>query len=908
MPDPSNNWAVVRRVLGEALDLPESERAAFLDRACEGDPSLRADVQSLLDASANDSLDPDSGDAAKEMLDEMSGPLEPGDMVGKYTVQRLLGAGGMGVVYEAQDRQLGRSVAIKLLVAFAMRTVSARFQQEARLLARLDHPGVARVYDSGVHRLISGRTAPYYVMEVVAGGRTLTQFAEASGLSTRDRLMLFCRVCDAVAHGHANGIIHRDLKPANILVGTDGHPKVIDFGIARAVERTSGQADFTATMTSAGQVVGTLRYMSPETIERGSGAADARGDVYALGVTLYELLVGRAPYELDDSSILQSVLAIEERRPLRLGNGRADLRGDLEVIALKAVEKDPAVRYQTVAEFSADIRRFLADEPITARPPGVWHEIRLFARRRRGLMAGLIAAAGAITIGAAVAGVGLVRASRAETRAVRVAEFLKRTLQTADPNVLPAESLGLIDVQSAPIEAWIMPDPSWGSAVPPGRDASVRDVLAKAGEHLEEEFGNQPLLHADAAFWIGASLASMDDPRCYPFLHRCWTLRFKELGADDPTTLQAALAFDLAARIQGVQPSVNSVAFLEDLVGSCERAFGEFDARTQLAAKRLSWLLASQGDAARAIELSESRVARATEVHGADTAQTLRAESNLIHTLCESGRGADAWKLSLDVLPRIEARFGRVSPLWIEAASPLVDTVALEPALLPDVIKLGREWVEAVDTFHGQSSACADARNALVRALLRVPLLDEAYTHASIAESCSGRYRPNSLLDAKTKATLARVLLWQRKDPARIKSLADAAFAASRALAPTSAGNDDFTLYFGFLGDASVRLTGNAAEAERLVRERIGRAQAAGVISAHWVRSLVHLELAECLADQRRWDEATAELDLALAVFNEGSPYDPGYPIGVQIREAIPRIQARAKADTEAMDQARLPR
>ena len=263
--------------------------------------------------------------------------LPEGARIGAYTIQRLIGQGGMGAVYLAEQRSPHRSVALKLMrPGLASAQALRRFEHEAEVLGRLQHPGVAQIYEAGLHD-----GAPFFAMEFV-DGPTLTQYADDHKLSARDRLRLFVRVCEAVHHAHTKGVVHRDLKPSNILVAEVGdppepQPKVLDFGVARA---TDSDVQATTMQTEIGQLIGTVPYMSPEQVSGRTTDVDTRSDVYALGVVLYELLAGRLPYDLKDRIVLEVARIIQEDDPTRLSSLDTRLRGDVETIVGKALEKD----------------------------------------------------------------------------------------------------------------------------------------------------------------------------------------------------------------------------------------------------------------------------------------------------------------------------------------------------------------------------------------------------------------------------------------------------------------------------------------------------------------------------------------------------------------------------------------
>jgi serine/threonine-protein kinase len=421
-------------IFADALDLPPAERAAFLDRACAGDPERRARVESLLAAH----------ESARDFLERPLVPPPPlppeakaGDLIGKYELRRHLGEGGYGTVWLAEQRvPLRRYVALKILkLGMDTRSVIARFEAERQTLALMTHPDIAQVYDAGATD--SGR--PYFVMEYV-DGVPITRYCDEHDLPLAARLQLFVRVCAAVQHAHQKGIIHRDLKPSNILVTErEGVPvaKVIDFGIAKA---TRGRDGGQTLLTEAGHIIGTPAYMSPEQAGLRERDVDTRSDVYALGVVLYELLTGRPPYDpksLEQAGLLEiqriirevdpprpstviGTLTREDRGTVARQRGAevpqltAVLRGDLDWIVMRCLEKDREHRYGTASELAEDIQRHLRHDPVLARPLQLRYRLQKFVARNRGLCAS-IAAITLILIGGTIVSVRqAVRATRAE--------------------------------------------------------------------------------------------------------------------------------------------------------------------------------------------------------------------------------------------------------------------------------------------------------------------------------------------------------------------------------------------------------------------------------------------------------------------------------------------------------------
>jgi len=397
-------------VLNAALELRPAERAAYLDQACAGDSALRQQVEALLHAheQAEDFLEipPDDFNFKKTAHLPVVITEKPGTKIGHYKLLQQVGEGGCGVVYMAeQEEPVRRRVALKVIkLGMDTKQVIARFEAERQALALMDHSNIAKVLDAGATE--TGR--PYFVMELVRGIR-ITDFCDENKLSTEDRLKLFIQVCQAIQHAPQKGVIHRDIKPSNILVTiNDGVPvpKVIDFGIAKA---TAGRLTDQTLFTAFEQFIGTPAYMSPEQAVLTSLDIDTRSDIYSLGVLLYELLTGRTPF--DQKELLAAGLdemrrIIRETEPPRPSNRLSTMvaaaltttahrrhtepprlihsvRGDLDWIAMKCLEKDRARRYETANALAADIRRHLDCEPVVARPPSRWYEFQKTVRRHK---------------------------------------------------------------------------------------------------------------------------------------------------------------------------------------------------------------------------------------------------------------------------------------------------------------------------------------------------------------------------------------------------------------------------------------------------------------------------------------------------------------------------------------------
>src|SRR6266699_1427484 len=395
----------VGAIFDAAVELPPERRAAYVLAACAGEDLLRQRVEALLRAhdSAGTFMDSLAVDSRRE-TPVVKPSEQPGDRIGRYKLLQQIGEGGCGVVYMAEQQEpVRRRVALKVIkLGMDTKQVIARFEAERQALALMDHPNIAKVFDAGATN--TGR--PFFVMELVRGIK-LTDYCDQNNLPTSERLGLFIQVCRAIQHAHQKGIIHRDIKPSNILVTLhDGVPvpKVIDFGIAKA---TAGELTDKTIYTQFQQFIGTPAYISPEQAEMSGLDMDTRSDIYSLGVLLYELLVGRTPF--DGKELLMSGLdemrrTIREKEPLRPSTRLSAitpeeltvtakrrsaeppklvhaLQGDLDWIVMKCLEKDRARRYETASSLSADLKRYLQNEPVVARPPSAGYQFRKFVRR-----------------------------------------------------------------------------------------------------------------------------------------------------------------------------------------------------------------------------------------------------------------------------------------------------------------------------------------------------------------------------------------------------------------------------------------------------------------------------------------------------------------------------------------------
>ncbi len=542
-----------------ALARPPAERAVFLEGACLGDPALRQRLEALLQAHAAAGA-PLSPPPQSTIKIEPPPPDEAlGKNIGPYKLLEKIGEGGFGAVYVAEQREpVKRRVALKIIkLGMDTKQVIARFEAERQALAMMDHPNIARALDAGATE--NGR--PYFVMELVRGVQ-ITDYCDQANLPTSERLELFIKVCQAIQHAHQKGVIHRDIKPSNILVTLHDSvpaPKVIDFGIAKATE---GRLTDATVYTQLQQFVGTPAYMSPEQAEMSGLDIDTRSDIYSLGVLLYELLAGSPPFDPDDlmsHGIDAMRKTIREKEPVKpstrfatlqgeeltttarrrsadIAKLKRQLKGDLDWIVMKCLEKDRARRYETANGLAADIQRHLANELVVARPPGVGYKIQKFVRRNR---AAVLAAS--LVLLALVAGV------IGTTWALLDALKQKREAQRER---IEADRQGKIARHTTDFLTGMFEDIDQGQATL--RDITVREVLDQASGKISAAFPGDPLTELP--------------------IRRTFVDVYSKLGKPYSALTNAEAALALAKLAYGGQDSEATANCLDDLANSLDAA------------------------------------------------------------------------------------------------------------------------------------------------------------------------------------------------------------------------------------------------------------------------------------------------------------------------------------------------
>jgi serine/threonine protein kinase len=678
-------WQRIKELFGAVLERDPSQRAAFLHEACGQDVSLREEVESLLQAH----------DAPSALLQH---PLETYSLenpqvrsIGPYQLLTKIGEGGMGQVWLAeQTAPLQRRVALKL-IRWGMYddTLLHRFQAERQSLAVMDHPSIAKVFDAGA----TSEGQPYFVMEYVAGV-PITDYCDQKKLKIRDRLELLIKVCEGVQHAHQKAIIHRDLKPANILVvEVDGKPvpRIIDFGLAKATNTgIAGES----LHTRIGTFVGTPGYMSPEQCDPTTQDVDTRTDVYSLGVVLYVLLTGGTPFDAKEwkKTFDEMLRLLREQDPPRpstkvstdrdtssataeaRGTERKQLvsvlRGDLDWITMKAVEKDRTRRYGTPSELAADIGRYLNNEPVVARPASVSYRLQKYVRRHRigvavaGVLGALLLAFGVLQ------SIQLRKTTRERDRADRIADFMTGIFKVSDPN----ERLGgtvtaaeLLDKAAKDIDTGLSKDPELQVSMMHviGRAYMYQGLYARAQSLFERgvkvsssvgERENRETLNTmhDLAW---ALLQQGHLAEAESLERRLLDTQRHVLGTEHPDTLatMSELGYTLCEERKNC---AEGVRLNREVLEKQKRIIGPEAFYTLVTMDNLAILLAEDGQPAEAEKLQQEALEIHLRVFGPENLGTINAMTNLAEFQRDLGRDEEAKKLlrqALDVEGRVFA-------------------------------------------------------------------------------------------------------------------------------------------------------------------------------------------------------------------------------------------------------------
>ncbi|HEV3275511.1 MAG TPA: serine/threonine-protein kinase [Terriglobia bacterium] len=653
-----------------AREREAGERAAFLRDACRSDEGLRLEVEALL---AQDVLSgplerpawaAPEGQGSSEFLPPAEGQATT---IGRYHLLQKIGEGGMGEVWLAeQSEPVRRRVALKVVkTGMNTREVMARFESERQALALMDHPAIATVFDADS----TPQGTPYFAMEYVAGV-PITAYCDNHRLTTPERLQLFTRVCEGVQHAHQKAIIHRDLKPSNVLVTeVDGRPtpKIIDFGIAKALtQKLTPDTIF----TRLGAVIGTPEYMSPEQALSSGEDIDTRTDVYSLGVILYELLAGAPPIELRKVTFEEFLRRLREEEPpkpstkIRTTNAAIametarkrqtepvalarQIRGDLDSIVLKALEKDRARRYGSPSDLAADIGLYLNDEPVRAMPPSVAYRARKFARRNR---AALITAAAVALVLIAAAAVSIRQSIRASSEAA-VAQAVNDFLQ----NDLLAQASAAS--QSGPGRK---PDP----------DVKARTLLDRAAARIKGRFDRQPEVEAAVRDTIGQTYMDLGlYPEARTQLERALEVRRRVLGVKNPQTLKTMGRLGYTAFLQGKYPEAE--ALLTQTLKMQRRVLGLENLDTLLSMNYLGTVYRAEEKYPQAETLDRQTLEIRRRVLGPEHPDTLKSMGNLATVYQEEGKYAPAEALQTQTQESLRRVLGPEHPTTLQSMNNL---------------------------------------------------------------------------------------------------------------------------------------------------------------------------------------------------------------------------------------------
>lgn len=655
----------VKSLFFDVRTIATIDRAAFLDRECADDAEVRAEVESLL----RHSDDPTPPLLQTPPPEKPTVPPAPthagGTQIGHYRLIKIIGRGGMGVVYLAEQDNPQRQVALKLLGADSASEASLkRFEHEAQVLGRLQHPGIAQIFEAGTFDLGNG-PQPYFAMEYI-DGLPLTAYAQAQLLGNRQRLELMAKVCEAVHHAHQKGVIHRDLKPGNILVDESGQPKVLDFGIARV---TDADLRRTTLRTDVGQLMGTVAYMSPEQAAADPHDLDTRSDVYALGVICYELLTDQLPHDLKHKALHEATRVIREDDPRSLSSFSRALRGDIETIVGKALEKDRQRRYQSALDLAEDVRRYLRDEPVTARPPSFGYQASKFARRHKALVGGtaavmLVLIAGLVTTVYWLKQAIAARNAEAEQKAVaeqradqlaNVVGFQSRMLSGFDQELMGLQWRDdvLTEARSAMMRSGLESSAADSRIrelqsllagtdfTTPAVNSLDRNVIEKALADIDSQFADQPLVQASLLQTVAITLSGIGrfqaalDPQT-----RTLEIRRLQLGDDAADTLISENEMGLLLSNLGRLPE--SEQHLRRALAIGQFQPGESSLNSITVMHNLGTTLQIQGRYEEAEKILSQALASSRSVHGDDHPDTLSAMQSMGELLVSMGKFEDA--------------------------------------------------------------------------------------------------------------------------------------------------------------------------------------------------------------------------------------------------------------------------
>ncbi|GJM24514.1 MAG: hypothetical protein DHS20C16_09290 [Phycisphaerae bacterium] len=623
-----------------ATQLDDAERDDYLKGACGSDLAVRDKVLAMLAQHDAPKVDLETPALAATLhVEELLAHLPPSDSehipdrLGTYQIQGVLGRGGMGVVYRAEQQNPKRTVALKAIRQGLSGSKSLQcFALETEALARLQHPGIAQIFEAGTDSESgdSETRRPFFAMELVEG-EPLTRYAQLHQLSIRQKVTLLAETCDAVHHAHTKGVIHRDLKPSNILVDATGRSKVLDFGVARML---GDDAPALTNDTDSSHIVGTLGYMSPEQVAGDSQHVDTKSDVYALGVIGYELLAGQPPHDLTGKNIPQASRVIAESRPPQLSRIERRTKGDLETIIHKALEKDADRRYPTAGELAADLNRFLAHEPIVARPPSFAYQLTKFSQRHRLSVIAALAACLAIVVGIG----GVIRGGMvaAEERTEAQRQF---KIAQAINDFLNDDLLALANPLAEP-----------------DGDLTVKDALDRASRSVATRFPERDEVRAAIELTLGRTYMALGDySKAEPHLEEAVSIQQTIFVEDDPKALSANAPMIELLRNTGRLDEASVLA--AETLEVFEDAYGSRHVDTLAAMDSLGLVLMERGELEEAVPMLLQALTTLEQV-APDSDLTMRVRGSLSDAYKWQGRADDAAPLIESLVADARERWG----------------------------------------------------------------------------------------------------------------------------------------------------------------------------------------------------------------------------------------------------------
>ncbi len=629
-----DRYQKIRDIFEHVCDVPLNQRDDVLDDLCEQDLGLRSEVCKLLAMDANMGDEFDSVNFLPPAIDDHEHIKFP-DSIGAYTINGILGRGGSSVVYEATQKNPARSVALKVIHTRSMDENSIRrFEKEAQIMGQLSHPCIAKVYESGI---VEGRHGldRFIAIELVRG-MNIVKFMRSHSLKTNQKISLFLDLCNAMQYAHEQGVIHRDLKPDNIFVTDAGHLKVLDFGIARF---SSQNTDITTMHTQAGQLIGTLAFMSPEQVKGEAHELDERSDVYALGVVLFQLLVDKLPYNLEQLSYFQAAKLIEDTIPARLSTINTKMRGDLDTILAQALERDPSRRYGSVLALQEDLSRYLRNEPINARPASAWYHARQFVRRHKGFSAGLAIACLAIMFGFVAVSIALSRAIESKNIALQ-----ESSVSEAITSFLLEDLIGQADTRSST-----------------DRELTVAQALDISASQIDDRFVDLPLVEAEIRKMIGRTYVSLGSyEQAEPELIRAVELFTTHHGEDHPSTLLAQEELGVLYSNTGRHQEAKELQLA--LLESRKWVLGEHDLATLRTMNDLALLYTHMGMYAESKAMHTDVLDIRMELLGDKHFDTQLSMHNLGLTMLYLGEPKQAAELYERLIPQRVALLGEEHP------------------------------------------------------------------------------------------------------------------------------------------------------------------------------------------------------------------------------------------------------